>query len=327
MPDRQDPYMSFNSPELFTRHPNNPILGPDAWPVRVNTVFNPGACTVDGETVLVCRVEDTRGISHLWVARSEDGIGKWRVDPEPLLSPRPNVESEMWGFEDPRVVRVDELDAWAITCTAYGPTGPAVALVTTDFNTVQMQGLVMPPEDKNASLFPRRINGDWILIHRPVTMHSGPHAEIWLSRSRDLEAWRRPERVLRIRPGAWWDSVRLGTGPPPIETPEGWLLIYHGVRNTANGAIYRVGLALLDLERPNRVLHRSPGWVLSPTTPYERIGDVNNVIFPTGAIHDMENDEIRLYYGAADTNIAMATASVSELLDYIRTCPAPETHH
>jgi predicted GH43/DUF377 family glycosyl hydrolase len=202
-----------------------------------------------------------------------------------------------------------------------------VALVTTDFNTVQMQGLVMPPEDKNASLFPRRINGDWILIHRPVTMHSGPHAEIWLSRSRDLEAWRRPERVLRIRPGAWWDSVRLGAGPPPIETPEGWLLIYHGVRNTANGAIYRVGLALLDLERPNRVLHRSPSWVLSPTTAYERVGDVNNVIFPTGAIHDPDNDEIRVYYGAADTNVGMATASVSELLDYIRTCPAPETHH
>jgi predicted GH43/DUF377 family glycosyl hydrolase len=231
----------------------------------------------------------------------------------------------MWGFEDPRVVHIEELNTWAITCTAYGPTGPAVALVTTDFNTVQLRGLVMPPEDKNASLFPRRINGDWILIHRPVTVRSGAHAEVWLSRSRDLEAWRRPERVLRVRLGAWWDSVRLGAGPPPIETPEGWLLIYHGVRNTSNGAIYRVGLALLDLERPNRVLHRSPDWVFAPLAPYERVGDVSNVVFPCGAILDADGDELRLYYGAADTCIGVATGSLSAIMDYLRTCPAADT--
>lgn len=313
--------------ELFSRHRSNPILTAEDWPVSVNTVFNPGACQVDGETVLICRVEDTRGISHLWVARSSDGAGDWRVDREPLLSPRPNVESEQWGLEDPRVVRVEELNSWAITCTAYGPTGPAVALFITDFNTVQMRGLVMPPEDKNASLFPRRINGDWVLIHRPVTVHSGPKAEIWLSRSRDLDAWRRPERVLRTRPGAWWDSVRLGTGPPPIETPQGWLLIYHGVRNTSNGSIYRVGLALLDLDRPSRVLHRSPDWVLAPTTPYERIGDVPNVVFPCGAIHDFDRDEIRLYYGAADTSIALATGKLSDILEYLQTCPPSNGHN
>ncbi|HSB86900.1 MAG TPA: hypothetical protein VLD86_11345 [Ilumatobacteraceae bacterium] len=307
--------------ELFTRHPANPILTADQWPVSVNTVFNPGACQVDGDTVLICRVEDTRGISHLWVARSGDGVGDWKIDQEALISPRPNVESEQWGLEDPRVVRVEELNSWAITCTAYGPTGPAVALFMTDFKTVQMRGLVMPPEDKNASLFPRRINGDWVLIHRPVTVHSGPKAEIWLSRSRDLDAWRRPERVLRTRPGAWWDSVRLGTGPPPIETPDGWLLIYHGVRNTSNGAIYRVGLALLDLDRPNRVLHRSPDWVLAPVASYERIGDVPNVVFPCGAIHDEATDEIRVYYGAADTSIGLATGKLSDILEYIHTCP------
>ncbi|HEY7625477.1 MAG TPA: hypothetical protein VH761_00355 [Ilumatobacteraceae bacterium] len=312
--------------ELFTRHLANPLLTAEHWPVSVNTVFNPGACQVDGDTVLICRVEDTRGISHLWVARSPNGVDHWSIDKEPLLSPRPSVESEQWGFEDPRVVRVEELNSWAITCTAYGPTGPAVALFTTDFKTVQMRGLVMPPEDKNASLFPRRINGDWVLIHRPVTVHSGPKAEIWLSRSRDLDAWRRPERVLRTRPGAWWDSVRLGTGPPPIETPDGWLLIYHGVRNTSNGAIYRVGLALLDLDHPNRVLHRSPDWVMAPTTLYERIGDVPNVVFPCGAIHDGATDEIRVYYGAADTSIALATGKLGDILEYIKSCPPSNGH-
>ena len=309
--------------ELFTRHPANPILTADRWPHVVNAVFNPGAAQVDDQTVLVCRVEDRRGISHLWVARSADGVTDWRIDPEPLLSPRENVESERWGLEDARLVCIEELNSWAITCTAYGPTGPAVALFLTDFTTVQPRGLVMPPEDKNASLFPRRINGDWVLIHRPVTVQSGPIAEIWLSRSRDLDAWRRPERVLRTRPGAWWDSVRIGAGPPPIETPQGWLLIYHGVRATANGALYRVGLALLDLDRPSHCLHRSPDWVMSPSAPYERIGDVPNVVFPTGAIHDAATDEIRLYYGAADTSVGLATAKLADVLEYVCSCPPP----
>jgi predicted GH43/DUF377 family glycosyl hydrolase len=308
-------------PELFTRHPGNPILTADDWPVPVNSVFNPGACTVDDETVLVCRVEDTRGISHLWVARSADGKTGWRVDPSSLLSPRPDVEAEEWGLEDARVVRIDELDTWAITYTAYGPPGPAVCMATTDFVNADVRGLVMPPEDKNASLFPRRIKGDWILIHRPLTIHSSAQAEIWLSRSTDLDAWRRPERVLTVRPGAWWDSVRLGAGPPPLETPDGWLLIYHGVRNTTNGAIYRVGLALLDLQEPERVLHRSPDWVFGPHAPYERIGDVQNVVFPCGAVHDAVTDELRLYYGAADTAVGLATANLSEVLDYLRSCP------
>jgi predicted GH43/DUF377 family glycosyl hydrolase len=121
--------------------------------------------------------------------------------------------------------------------------------------------------------------------------------------------------------------VRIGAGPPPIETPEGWLLIYHGVRNTANGSIYRVGLALLDLDRPSRCLHRSPDWVLSPTAPYERIGDVPNVVFPSGAIHDADTDQIRLYYGAADTSIALATATLSDVLEYVRGCPPSNGEH
>ena len=157
----------------------------------------------------------------------------------------------------------------------------------------------MPPEDKNAAVLPRRIGGDWVLLHRPVTVRSGPKAEIWLSRSSDLDAWRAPERVMNAREGAWWDSVRIGIGPPPIETAAGWLLIYHGVRATVAGAVYRVGLALLDLERPNRVIHRSPHWVLSPSAPYERVGDVPNVVFPCGAVVG-DDGTLTLYYGAAD---------------------------
>jgi predicted GH43/DUF377 family glycosyl hydrolase len=178
----------------------------------------------------------------------------------------------------------------------------------------------MPPEDKNAALFPRRIGGEWALLHRPTTVHSSARG-IWLSRSRDLESWRHPEHVLRSRSGPWWDSDRLGIGPPPLETPEGWLLIYHGVRAAVNGDVYRVGLALLDLDDPSRVLHRSPDWVFGPEAPYERTGDVPNVVFPCGLTHDAATDTIKLYYGAADTSIGLATARRAALLDYLLSCP------
>jgi len=124
------------------------------------------------------------------------------------------------------------------------------------------------------------------------------------------------------RDGAWWDAARIGIGPPPIETEHGWLLIYDGVKQTMSGAIYRVGLALLDLDEPARALHRSQAWVLGPTEAYERMGDVPNVVFPCGVVHEGESDQVRLYYGAADTCLALATARLSELVDDVRTCPS-----
>ena len=155
-----------------------------------------------------------------------------------------------------------ELGGWVITCTAFGPGGPCVYLASTsDFVTLDRHSVVMPPEDKNAAVFPHRIDGHWCLLHRPVVMASGS-AEIWLSRSEDLESWRSPERVMTCRPGGWWDHARIGIGPPPVETPEGWLLMYHGVRQTMSGALYRVGVALLDLHDPVRL--RGTGRQLVP---------------------------------------------------------------
>ena len=246
--------------ELFRRHPGNPILAAEDWPYPVNAVFNPAAAGLDGETVLLARVEDLRGISHLTVARSANGADDWSIAAEPLLAPADDVASEQWGFEDPRVVFVPELERWVITCTAYGPAGPAVYLATTeDFVTIERHGIIRQPEDKNAALFPARIDGRWVLLHRPKTEFGGGHGEIVLSRSDDLVNWSAPEQVLQPRAGAWWDSLRIGIGPPPIRTDHGWLLIYHGIKDTVAGQIYRVGLALLDLEDPARVLSTSPG--------------------------------------------------------------------
>jgi len=311
--------------ELFTRHPANPILSPDDWPYAVNAVFNPAATTLDGETILLARVEDRRGISHLTVARSPNGADGWTIAPEPLLSPAPDVVSEQWGFEDPRTVWVEELDRFAITCTSYGPAGPAVFFATTrDFTSVERHGIIRQPDDKNASLLPHRLDGRWILFHRPRMEFGGSHGEILLSRSPDLINWSAPEGVLQPRAGAWWDATRIGIGPPPLRTDHGWLLVYHGVKETVAGEIYRAGLALLDLDDPTRVLHRLPAWVLAPLAPYERTGDVPNVVFPCGLVHDPESGDVRLYYGAADSTICLATAQLDELLAVLLDAPPPD---
>jgi predicted GH43/DUF377 family glycosyl hydrolase len=307
--------------ELFDRHAANPILTAADWPYPVNAVFNPAAAALGGETILLARVEDRRGISHLTVARSANGVDGWSIDPAPLLAPDGGV-SEQWGFEDPRVVWIDELGRWAITCTAYGPAGPAVFLATTeDFTSLERYGIVRHPEDKNAALLPHRIHGRWVLLHRPKTQFGGAHSEILLSRSDDLVSWSTPEQVLQPREGAWWDSLRIGIGPPPLPTEHGWLLVYHGVKNTVAGDIYRVGLALLDSDEPTRVLRRLPNWVLAPLAPYERTGDVPNVVFPCGLLHDPTSDELRLYYGAADSSICLATARLHDVLDALLAVP------
>jgi len=309
--------------ELFHRHPQNPLLAADDWPYRVNAVFNPGAAVVAGETVLLARVEALTGISHLTVARSANGIDNWSVAAEPLLAPTEGIESEQWGFEDARAVWAEELGRWVITCTSYGPAGPAVYLATTeDFRSVERHGIVKRPEDKNAALLSERVNGKWVLFHRPMTAFGGSRGEILLSRSTDLHSWSAPEQVLQPRLGAWWDSLRIGIGPPPLKTEHGWLVIYHGVKETAGGSIYRVGLALVDLHEPTRVLGRAPDWVFAPLAPYERQGDVPNSVFPCGLVHDHESDEVRLYYGAADTTICLATASLDELLEAAMPTPA-----
>jgi predicted GH43/DUF377 family glycosyl hydrolase len=307
--------------ELFHRHPGNPILTADHIPYPMNAVFNPGAALHDGETVLLMRVEDRRGISHLTVARSADGYTNWTVDPKPLIADDPTEQTTCWGVEDPRITYVPELDGYAITYTGFGPSGPSVGLaVTQDFRSVEPYGIIMPPEDKNACLLPRRVGGSYVLYHRPVSVLSA-RADVWLSRSTDLRSWTASEPVLQSRSGPWWDATRIGMGPPPIETPYGWLALYHGVKQMVSTAIYRMGLVLIDLENPTRVLRRTPAWVLGPETEYERVGDVPDVVFGTGLVHDEAADQLRLYYGAADTSVAVATASYSEVLEYVLSLP------
>ena len=307
---------------LFQRYQNNPILTAREWPYPANSVFNAGAAKVDGQTLLLVRVEDRRGISHLTVARSDDGIGGWIVDPQPTLLPSPETHpEELWGIEDPRLTWIEERKCWAVTYTAYSPAGPLVSLAsTTDFRTFSRLGPVMPPEDKDAALFPVRFGNRWAMLHRPVATIASTGAHIWISFSPDLKHWGDHHVLLPARLGGWWDARKIGLSPPPLETSQGWLILYHGVRHTAGGCLYRLGLALLDRSDPTQVLRRSEEWVFGPAEPYELEGDVPGVVFPCGWI--LEGDEVRLYYGAADTSIALATAKLSELLDFVMSPPS-----
>ena len=310
--------------DLFQRHPGNPILTAKDWPYPAHTVFNAGACQVGNETILLVRVEDRRGHSHLTVARSADGVADWKINARPSFVPETDkFPEEMWGVEDPRLTWMEDRNEWIIAYTAYSSSGPLVSLAsTTDFKSFNLLGPVMPPDDKDAAVFPRRFGDRYAMIHRPVsTGSSGAH--IWLSFSPDLTHWGDHHVLLRARQGGWWDANKIGLSPPPLETPEGWLLLYHGVRQTPGGCIYRLGLALLDLEKPWQVLHRSDEWIFAPEQPYEQHGDVSGVVFPCGWILDETNGEIRMYYGGADSCLALATAKLTDVLDYIRSCPAP----
>lgn len=302
---------------LFERHPANPILTAQDWPYPAHTVFNPGAIRLqDGSTLLLCRVEDRRGMSHLTAARSADGIKDWRIDESPTFLADPvNYPEELWGIEDARITYLEEESRYVIAYTAFGKSGPGVSLAATkDFKTFERFGLVMSADDKDAALFPRKLNGRYALIHRPST-DLGAH--MWLSFSPDLRNWGHHMVWLPARRGAWWDANKIGLSPPPIETDRGWLVLYHGVRHHAAGSLYRVGLALFDKDNPELCLLRGQSWIFGPEAEYETTGDVGYVVFPCGWTLQADGDTLHVYYGAADTSICLAVASLSKLLDWL----------
>jgi predicted GH43/DUF377 family glycosyl hydrolase len=308
--------------ELFQRHPGNPILTVSDWLYRANSVFNAAAAEVDGKILLLARVEDFRGISHLTTARSEDGISNWQIDAAPTLKPEPEkYPEELWGIEDPRITWIEEMGEWAICYTAYSKGGPLVSLaMTSDFKSFKRLGPVMPPEDKDAALFPVKFNGLWAMLHRPVPRSSMLGAHIWLSFSPNLKHWGEHQEIIQAREGGWWDANKIGLCAPPLQTKAGWLILYHGVRTTASGSIYRLGLALLDLGNPVKVIRRTDEWIFGPKEHYEREGDVDDVVFPCGWVK--KDGKVLIYYGAADSRICLATANLNELVQYILECPA-----
>lgn len=314
----------FRADSIFKRYEKNPILSAEKWPYPVNAVFNPGATRLkDGTVLLLCRVEEKTGLSHLCAAYSHNGVDSWKIEPAMSLHPAPDsYPEEIWGIEDPRITYLSSLDKYAVAYTSYSRGGAGVSLaLTKDFVHYERLGVILPPEDKDAALLPHLIKGKWAIIHRPVTSLG---AHIWISYSPDMKNWGGHKLILQARRGAWWDAGKIGLAAPPIETPKGWLILYHGVRFTASGAIYRLGLALLDMANPEKCLLRGKAWIFGPEAPYERFGDVNNVVFPCGYVLDGDGDKIFLYYGAADSCIALAIGSLKELLQWLEENGEPE---
>ena len=296
---------------MFVRNENNPILSADDLPFPAEAVLNPGVTEFEGDVLLLLRVEDTAGFSSAVVARSKNGVDNWRIEKTPLLQYNlPDLKYETWGCEDPQITYLAEEDRYYIAYTAYSPMGAAVGLArTTDFVDVERVGLVFAPNNKDAALFPEKIGGRWAILHRP---DAGDMEHIWIAFSPDLIHWGEPHCVLPEGSGPAWDAVKVGAGPPPMATDEGWLLLYHGVKAYGGYLVYRVGAALLDRDRPHKVLARTPGSLFKAEELYEQAGLVPNVIFPTGWL--LRGDDLMVYYGAADTTVCLATVKLKDVM-------------
>ena len=242
---------------------------------------------------------------------SDDGI-QWRIDDSPIGWSLPEgVSKPEYGY-DPRVVGIDNefIVTW---CNGFH--GPTIGIgKTSDFRSFEMIENATLPYNRNGVLFPRRFGDDYLLLSRPSDTGHTAFGDIFLSRSRDLVDWGRHRFVMG--PQQPWESTKIGAGPAPIETPEGWLLFYHGVLTSCNGYVYHFGVALLDLDEPWKVIARGSQYLLSPQEIYEQVGDVQNVVFPCAAL--TEADKIALYYGCADTVTSLAFCKVSEILDFVR---------
>lgn len=297
---------------LFRRHPENPILTAAQFPRPVNSVFNAAATKFDGRYLLLNRVEDLTGSSCLWLARSDDGV-HFTPDPEPALVPateEPFCAVEDCSLEDPRITQID--DTYYITYVAYSQYGCVTALARTqDFVDYERVAVMTLPDNKDVVLFPEKVRGRYAKLDRPLTRPPSI-GDMWISFSPDLVYWGDPRPVMK--PGRRkWDGYKIGGGAPPIKTNQGWLEIYHGMRMTAAGAIYRLGAIMLDLEEPWRVVGRAAQAILSPIAPEDFQGNVGNVVFSCGAILE-DGGELKLYYGAADQVMCLATAPVDEVI-------------
>jgi predicted GH43/DUF377 family glycosyl hydrolase len=330
------------------RYPENPLVTPSMVPpsrpdFEVIGAFNAGVARHRNEVILLLRVaeravsdhqyarvpvlkcepgsdplinfQDPRvvctpeqvfltSISHLRIARSKDGRN-FTVEERPALFP--DRACEAFGIEDSRITEID--GTYYISYKAVSPTGICVGLATTtDFASFEKHGLVFPPENLDVCIFPEKVNGRYVALHRPVPRFFGS-LNMWVAYSPDLMSWGDHHFLLGVEPGNW-DSGRTGGGAIPIQTDRGWLEIYHGATPDDH---YCLGAVLLDLDEPHKIIARGKEPILAPEAPYEKEGFVPNVVFTCGAL--VSGDTMSVYYGAADMVMAGADMSISEILD------------
>ena len=251
----------------------------------------------------------------MYLGRSEDAI-HWEFEPEKVQFVDEDGKPFMPVYAyDPRLVKVEDT-YYIIWCGDFYGASIGIAK-TTDFKTFTRIENPFIPFNRNAVLFPRKINGNFVMLSRPSDSGHTPFGDIFLSESPDMTYWGKHRHVMS-RGSEWWESVKIGGGAAPIETSEGWLLFYHGVSSTCNGLVYSIGGAILDIDQPSIVKYRCENFILTPEAVYEERGFVPNVVFPCATIHDSETNRIALYYGAADSVVGLAFCNADDIIDYIK---------
>ena len=299
---------------IFKRYKGNPIITAAAVP-RANSIHNSAIVPFEEGYAGIFRVDEIDFNFTMHVGMSKDGVN-WKIDPEILKiecdDPEISINERTY---DPRLTKIE--DTYYFTRCIDSPQGPCIGLATTrDFKVFKQMENITIPSNRNCVIFPRKINGKYAIFSRPSDMGHTPFGAMFYSTSPDLIHWGCHRFVFETVRSSW-QSTKIGPGPAPIETEDGWLLIYHGVWTSCNGYLYYVGGALLDKEKPWKVLYRTRDYLLAPTETYERVGDVPNVVFPSSAI--VNDGILRLYYGCADTCISIADAKIDELIEFIKT--------
>jgi beta-1,4-mannooligosaccharide/beta-1,4-mannosyl-N-acetylglucosamine phosphorylase len=297
------------------RYDQNPIIQRNPVP-GIARIFNSAVVTYKDKFIGVFRAESTATLPHLRLGHSVDGI-HWEIE----LTPIKFIDEEGKPWQpyyayDPRLIEIEGI-YYIVWCTDFH--GPTIGLAkTTDFKTFVRLENPFIPYNRNGVLFPRKINGAFKILSRASDNGHTPFGDIFLSESYDLIHWGKHRHVMARGGAGWWQGLKIGGGPAPIETDEGWLMLYHGVCNTCNGYVYSMGVAILDIDEPSKVLYRAGHYVLTPEMSYEETGFVPNVVFPCATIHDSETGRIAIYYGAADSYVALAFTTVDELVRFAK---------
>jgi len=292
------------------RYPDNPIIQPSDMPEDANCVFNSGATIHNGEVIMLLSTWVHDWTPKFFVGRSKDGIHFTISDRNRMTPPKeyPYVQHE--GIFD---TRITPLDGWYyITYNVASRLGGRIILARTkDFEEIETLDYITGPDHRNCVLFPEKIEGCYVRLERPNINDAG---DIYIGYSPDLIHWGR-NRLLLERNTRYWESAKIGPGAPPVKTDKGWLIVYHGCRESMNGTSYHAGCMLLDLKNPSNIVGKMRDSIMDPRELYERVGNVGNVVFPTAALVHGEPDELKIYYGAADTAIGLARAKVSALVE------------
>ncbi len=308
----QDKPENYNLP--VWRYTENPIIGRN--PIEgIARIFNSSVVTYGGRFVGIFRAESINGVPFLYLGYSDDAI-HWEFEKDRINfvdeEGKPFMPSYMY---DPRLLKIEDT-FYMIWCQdGYGATLGIAK--TTDFKKFVRIENPFLPFNRNGVLFPRKINGKYMLLSRPSDSGHTPFGDIFLSESYDMEYWGHHRHVMGISYNNWWEGTKIGAGAVPIETSEGWLLIYHGVANTCNGFVYSIGGAILDIDEPSKVIHRCSTYLLTPEEWYEERGFVPNVAFPCATLQDAETGKMAIYYGCADSYVGLAFTQVDDLVKYI----------